>query len=298
MSVVEEQTVTLSAVDEARGDVQRLYDAEVKLSWQLPDLRQGLVEAEAAAGDSILQAALDGSGSAKAATSRVESLRAQIVATERAIEAARRQRLEVIPRLWAAETRPLREQAEALRAQADQHQKRTDELLQLLREHEGPPYQPVERFGVWHRLEDGSLVPDGEAGLYVTKTQRLREQADALERQAATIESQAVQLNGYISAGNRSELLAALESRGPLQLAPTLPDVLAWLDSAEAKERERRRRIQAASGTVHPRLHPSADLPISLHWVDGRVDTQRSRVGLTPDQEHHLSYISVEQEPW
>ncbi len=290
--------VTTSVVDEARALVQRLYEAERDLSRRLLALREDLAAAESTAGDATLEVALAGTGSAKAATSRVESLRAEIDATERATSAARRQRLEAIPRLWAAEAAPLREQAEALRTQADQHQARTHELLQLLQDHEGPPYQAVERFGLWHRLEDGTLVPDGEAGLYVTKTQRLREQADALERQAATIESQAVQLNGYISAGNRSELLAALESRGPLQLAPTLPDVLAWLDSAEAKERERRRRIQAASGTVHPRLHPSADLPISLHWVDGRVDTQRSRVGLTPDQEHHLSYISVEQEPW
>ncbi len=290
--------VQADPIAEARAHVERLYSAEQDLSRRLLSLREDLVTAESTAGDATLEVALAGTGSAKAATSRVATLQAEIDATERATSAARRQRLEAIPRLWAAEAAPLRAQAEALRAQADQHQARTDELLQLLREHEGPPYQPVERFGLWHRLEDGSLVPDGEAGYYVTKTQRLREQADALEHQAATIESQTVQTSGYISVASSDELLAQLEARGPMQLAPTLPDVLAWLDSAETKERERRRRIQAASGTVHPRLHPSADLPISLHWVDGRVDTQRSRVGLTPDQEHHLSYISVEQEPW
>ncbi len=290
--------VQADPIAEARELVERLDSAERELSRRLLDLRQDLVEAEAAAGDSILQAELDGSGSAKAATSRVESLRAQIAATERATSAARRQRLEAIPRLWAAEVMPLREQAAALREQAAQHESRTNELLQLLQEHEGVPFQAAGRFGLWHRLEDGTRVPDGEAGYYVTKTQRLREQADALERQAAAVEAQQVSTSGYISAHNRTALMEELASRGPMQIVPTLPDLLAWLDPAEQAERERRRRVRAGAGTVHPRMEPDADLPIALFWVDGAVDRQRSRVGLSRDQESLLSHISVEVDPW
>ncbi len=280
----EVQTVTTDPIAEARATVQKLYDAEMRLSKQLPRLQQDLVEAEAAAGDSLLDAALDGKGgAAKAATSRVAQLRAEIDATQKAIASARQRRIAAIPRVWEAQARPLREQATALREQAAQHEIRTNELLQELQEHEGCSYvpEPPPRPSL-----EGGLVGGAPQIVYITvpKTEMLRREAAGLEYQAETIQAQTVALSGYVSASSREELMEALEGRGPMQIVPAMHDLLEWLEPALEVVREHRRKAQAQA-EVHPAFRADAPVPASIYWTEGKLDTRRSHVGTDRDRE-------------
>ncbi len=279
---VEVQTAA-DPIAEARAHVERLHSAEQELSRLLLSLREDLVTAEGTAGDATLEAALAGTGSVKAATSRVTTLQAEIVATGRAIELARQRRIEAIPAVWRAEAAPLRERAAVLREQADEREVKTREMLRELEEYEGCSYvpKPPDRPSL-----DGGLVGGAPQIVYITvpKTEMLRREAAGLEYQAETIQAQTVALSGYVSASSREELLAQLEARGPMQIVPAMHDLLEWLEPALEAVREHRRKAQAQAD-VHPAFRAESPIPASVYWTEGKLDTRRSYVGTDRDRE-------------
>lgn len=157
-----------------------LTDAEAMLArWSAEVEAKGaeLAHLQAHAGDDVLADA-DAAGriAAQAVSLGAEqdvARRAVLAATSR-VESARRALLE-------ARAGQLRGRVDRLRKTAAGRQRRTDELLAALREHEGPDYVPWEP-------PHGYVLQHGSVTVKVPLTGVIAGWADALERQAAELE--------------------------------------------------------------------------------------------------------------
>ncbi|MFI7632421.1 hypothetical protein [Microbispora rosea] len=163
------------SVAQAVADVDRLQAAVEK--WQADEVTK---TAELEAFEASAAARLvDDPDAAEELTDEAARLRAGLALTKRTRATAEEQLAEARRGVVLARAAELRAQAAALTAEADQRQAKTDKLVAELHEFEGCLFEP--------RMDFGS----GSSGLGVrdlTKTQRLRRQADARRQQAEELE--------------------------------------------------------------------------------------------------------------
>lgn len=202
-----------------------------------------------------------------------ESAQAQgrVAVADAALEEVRRRRVVAIRAIWQAEAAALRVRAAACRAEADERQPKTDALLAELTAWEGiryvpDPGSPGESFiGV-----DG---PQGGAmqvrWIATPKTVLLRQEAAGYEAQAQQREAQTISEGGQAVAFSRDELLADLDSRGALALAPARHLVLLWLDEGEALETMRRAKFD----------HDPRPTRYLLNWRKAAILPRESGIG-------------------
>ena len=263
---------TPDSIAAARAEVERLHRAELSLADRRAALTAELGVAEADAGDAALSAALDG-GDTATAIGRVTALRAEIEATDRAIEAARRQRREAIPAVWHAETVPLRERAAELRREADERQAKTDDLLRQLEAHEGVAYAPASTAQSDVRVDAATRLGGAftVVAIPTAQTQLLRLEADQLIQQAAALEQRTVQDRGALTdVGSADELIARVRTWDAMTIAPPLPAVMVWATEVETAQRA---RIARQPSHLQDRL----SVRLTFIWTDGDViDTARS----------------------
>lgn len=120
-----------------------------------------------------------------AAGQNLATLRAEHEAATAAVEATRKRVDRAQRDVWLAQATEVREQAAAFTAEADERAKVTDALLVQLQQHEGVEYAPKE---VDTRQQ---VIAFGSATVSIPRTQRLRNEAAALIRQAEALEYQA-----------------------------------------------------------------------------------------------------------
>lgn len=256
----------------AAAEVERIFAAEHELSRRRDTLTAALPELRADAGAAALATALD--GAEPPAVDAVTTLTAQIDATDYALTAARTRRLEAVRALWQAGARQLREQAATLRREADERQKRTDELLAALAEHEGVSYAPAQPIAP----PPGTCVSPVTIWTAAPKTALLRLEADGLDGQAAALESRQPVAAGSVSGESAGALLAQLH-QDPLRLDPLPHEVTAWVQTAVARELASARRHNPRLATFVPATSPNR---LDLVWSGGQINAARSRVEPIP----------------
>lgn len=173
----------MPSVSEAEQTLAQAITLEQEIAGELTILTARLSEAEKTAGDRALQARKSGDDKeVQKINDELSDLNTQHrtlskthAAAKEAVKAARH----AIDKAQGAD---LRSQAAKLTERADERQKKTDKLLTELHEHEGIYYVPQP---IMHA--SGVIVPNTYA---VTETMKLRIDADALIRQAATTEAQ------------------------------------------------------------------------------------------------------------
>ena len=218
------------------------------------------------------------------------------MALDAAIDEARRRRADAIRAVWVAEAGALREQVAALRREADQRQVKTDKLLAELERWEGCRFEPAPpsrqpRPGPVQDPKGVTVVraydmgrPDGWvepapvplADLEVVyrptpKTQVLRQQAAALEAQAAQVEARDPAVGGEVSATTADELLAQVRALDPMTLGPSLAEVEAWARPAEERQRARLARLSPYHDGY------GAEPSLTVCWKGGVLHTANCR---------------------
>jgi DNA repair exonuclease SbcCD ATPase subunit len=184
-------------VRSAKEDVAELHSELQKLDQAVKDLDAARDAAEkriAAARDEEAVTLLDAQLSGQApdgAGSRLIGERARLEAICGAILEASKRRADIQRHLELAQAREAREQAGALRSEADKRERRTRELLAQLQEHEGCEYVP----GFSDRPMF-QVTPDGTVRSFapITKTYSLRQEADNMVLRAQALEWQVARL--------------------------------------------------------------------------------------------------------
>lgn len=283
MSVMDRARAVLTkpaTVAEATAEVERL--ASIERSWATAAQAKlaALAELEPRTGDAILDAELlDGSGAAtqRELAQTIATLRAEIETAHLTSDAARRRRASAIPLIWAAEADELRAQAAELRKQADSREPKTQKMLDELAEWEQCPYVPSPEPLQPHA--HGMVGTYGNPNVVIVPTPRtrmLRNSAALLERQADAKERQAVPAGGGVNAVGAEDLVSQVYADA-CRLAPTLRELLAWIESATTTELARRSRIQRGQTG-----HVGAETPIafSVVWTGGSIRASESRAGV------------------
>lgn len=223
-----------NAVEKAKEQVTKLMEAERRLSERLAVKQAELAAAGGDLGESTLKAELAGAAVDLGLLRCVSDLRAEVDATQQAIDAARRERLSAIPLVWRAEASELVEKAEKLEGEANSRQEKTDKLLAQLEEWEGVRYVPS-------RPGDHSPLLGNQQGgaptvitVAVPKTDYLRLEATQLRERAAALETKRPVRSGRATGASAKELLGSVLG-DPMVLGPTAASVLAWTAEQEAK---------------------------------------------------------------
>src|SRR5512145_674694 len=257
--ITDEETSALPAVQTARTEVERLYQIEQEWNSKLLDTTHDLLDLESAAGTAVL----DSPEQAEEFAEQIGRLKGWTSVAAAAIVAARKRRIAAIKATWMAEATHLRAEAAELRSQADRRQKHTDELLNQLRVYEGCDYVP------WRPT---LVIPDtssDQVSYRIPRTQSLREQAQALEAQAAQREEREVLQAGEIDVSSREELVAELKTLGAWRIGPLIADVLRWLNIHEPAFQEWKSQLSEAR-------QQSLVTRYRLWWRDGQLDERRS----------------------
>jgi len=232
-------------------------------------LAAALGVAEGSAGDAALAAHLGG-GDGAGAIERVIHLRAELEAVGRAIESARRQRLEAIPQVWGEEAAALRDRARTLRAEAAERQVVIDGLLGQLHEIDGCDFIPAPSLEA-QLAAVGIAVPPG-ATASASKTAALLAEAVRLEAEADALAARQVMMSGAVEGKDHAEVVDKVLAWDPMQIAPILNDVEGWLAAKE----------HTAAGLVRqfrPLANGRVGIPAYvLVWKDGLVDAARSKL--------------------
>lgn len=259
------------------SDVQKLHAAEITLSDKLAALRAALAEAEAEAGEEALSNILD-SGTERSAARRVNSIRSEISASERAIDAARMRRKAAILDEYQAQAIPLRRDAANKRNEATKRQRTTDDLLSKLREFEGVEYAPYQ--GANLTPMRGDMI--GGAPLMriiaTSKTDMLVLEAQTLDAQADAWEAKAVREHGQIE-GDAETVLATIRQWDAYMIAPSLPSVSAWIEAVTTPLRERVARMQSDH-------QERAAIHYHVVFHGGVIDSQHSEATIIDTWQH------------
>jgi hypothetical protein len=239
---------------ETQARIHQLHRAEMELSARVEELQRAIERAASDAGDSMLAAHLDPTGAQRPPEPNLTALRADLDSVTAAIISARAQRRAAILELWRGQAHELRQRARALKDEAAERAKRTDELLRQLAEFEGVSYVPAGPAP--QSRAHSSDAPPALTISYVAvpRTQLLIEQAANLEMQARRIEAQTPIDSGELRASNSAELVSLVEAFDALKFTPSIPDLRAWLRPVEL-----------------------AQLVLVLDWRNGAIDETRSR---------------------
>ena len=251
----------------ALAEVERLHQDELAWGERRAQIVARIAEAEASAGARVLDG---GEDVLREQADSLVSFKAQIAGSDAAIQEVRRRRQAAVLAVFAADAAALRRQAQALRGEADERQKRIDELLRELLDFDGAIYIPAPS----REAQLAALgVPSPPGALAsASRTAALRVEADRLEAEADALEARPVTTAGALAAQAREELLARLHGLDPLTVGPTLASVVDWLELAEPPA-QKQLRIRAAHGQ-------GGVLSYELVWAGGELDKTRSRVSL------------------
>ena len=235
------------------------------------DRRSGIVahiaEAEATAGARVLDG---GEGALRAQADGLVSQHAEIAGCDAAIQEARRRRQGAILAVFAADAQALRRQAESLRGEAGQRQKTIDRLLAELLDFDGAVYIPApSREAI---LAAHGVTPPPGATASASKTAALLAEAVRLEAEVDALAARQVMTSGAVEGKDHAEVVDKVLGWDPMQIAPVLSDVEAWLAAKGATAAGQVRAFRPlASGRVGIPAYV-------LVWKDGLVDAARSKL--------------------
>jgi hypothetical protein len=239
-----------------RAHRSRVVEIDAQIAAVEPNVGVAVIEAELAGAESPSAGFVE----------ELRALRSERVVEVQAAAAAFEARVEVQHEVWHAEAAVLRRQAAEKRAEAAKHAAKTCEFLEALRAHEGVEYVPASAVAEarW-RMTAGSGAADLPAPRVPTVTERLRFEADELDRQADALEQRSVPAAGQVERDSVDELIAYVHAL-PLALAPNESEIRAWAARAGSPHEE---RIAAApQGTDVAR----ARVRYQLLWQAGHVD--------------------------
>lgn len=171
-----------NALQKAADDIAQAAEAASRWSTEADALRTELESLESRAGAEVL----DDESRAAALTAQIGELRVRADLADRTALAARERLVEAQRAAVRARAAELREQAARLRAEAEERQAKTDRLLAELSEWEGGA-----RYVLWRPDPVASASAGAGLSYKVPTTEVIRERANALDRQAATLERQA-----------------------------------------------------------------------------------------------------------
>jgi len=272
--MIAEVSADLTTVESAREHIDELFAAEIRLCRKLIGLRAELVNAEAAAGDVMLDAELAGGGKPEIALKRSQQIVVEIGATEQATLAAHRQREQAIPELWETEASEFQDQADDKRREAEVRQKTTDKLLSELQDFEGVrfvPERPPNRLPAM--AAEGRELLGGSPTVSIVRiphTEQLLNEAAKLEKYALNRRQRRVSDKGALQCADAGDVLDTLAAIDPQILAPVATEIVDWLEPRVTAIRESREAAQD---------DPADPVSIEIVWKDGSIDSQRSRVG-------------------
>ena len=161
-----------------------------------------------------------------------------------------------------------REEAARLRAEADERDPKTQELLRQLQDFEGCEYAPVQP----PRPSMNGWVGGSPVIINVPtpRTKLLRIEANNLEYGASQRESLKVGRSGHVELGSPGELLEHLHAN-PLHVGCLAIEVLEYFEKAEAREDTRRARLYPSPDQRPPMVYV-------LAYRDGVLDEAKSKV--------------------
>lgn len=257
----------MTAIESGRVEVDRLFGFERDLAAKWRAALADLTTMQAASGDQLL--ATTEAGNADEVLKRVSGamakLRSELETFLAAIVSVRTQRREAILRMWKIEAAGLRDGAAGLRTEAADRQKKTDRLLEKLQEFEEVSYQvgpPIPKIGT---CLDPPQIP---------LTQKLLDEAQRLGGQAARLEARPVIDSGEAFGTTVDELLTVVTAN-PLRIAPTIPEILLWVEPAFAAA-----VAQRARRTMN-NLPDETPITLELRWKGGAIEAT-SRAYLPP----------------
>lgn len=269
-------------VANARAEVVRLRDLEAERSRLRIDAAGKLAKLEARSGDEELEQLLAGGKTRiRELAHEVAIVKAELEVSDRVIASARVKREQAIAGVHAAEAGALLARAAQLRAEADDREVRTAQLLAALQDHEGVVYVPDPGPPAPSiHAGDGSLLRGG-APIVVTRaisrTAYLRVEAAALEQQALAIQARRVVRQGNLTAGSVEDLVEACLA-DEMRIGPAVPELVAWATQAEADLRARAQVMLERHGEHEAREYgygrPAAWV---VTWREGSIDAGQSR---------------------
>ncbi len=263
------------AAEAARKRVTDICARELELSrLQLLKVSE-LAAIRAKRGDAVL-ASTDPGAAARDSARQVAALEEEASGLADAAAAARRQRLEAIPRVWLAQADELEAQAADLESQATDLEARSNELRRALEQFDGWLYLPATALFEGRPIMDVVPRPGQEFRFLDGRGPRFK----GLRTDAAVLRERAVQLRfhtvpemaGSVEAGNLEQLIEAAYL-DPMRVAPVVEDLASWFEQAVGRERSRRARIPIGDDHV-PVEAPIAQ--IHLEWRQGKVDAAAS----------------------
>lgn len=271
-------TPTMKAVEKARAEVARLMAVEADFSRQLTRKQETAKGVDL--GSETLEAALAGDDKAAArAANKAAKAAAEAEALASAIVAARRVREGAIVAAWWTEAELREQEAESLRVTAGALQVRIDDLLARLKTESGVMYVPGPR----PEYEGVPLARPLQFGTDSAPTQvdQLKVRAAALDEEARELRAREVSRAGSASGADVAELFAAV-CASPMSIGPTLAELSAWAQTAEAAARE---KWQAPRWRDHEPADDAAwaaaDKALTVMWRVGQIVPNESACTVT-----------------
>lgn len=245
-------------------EIGRLQSAEIDLSRQLLDLREQLAEFRTGIGDKVVDGLLSGEPGEIDDDAKLKAQAASIVAGIDVARGRRRQALEVRLGLLVEALRG--GELQELQAEADAHREKSKAAMKRLEKIEGAKFIPA---GVV-AMSAGAVVDSWEGMIPTSELYRVR--IGVLEREIDHVVGNKSQESGNLTARDRDALLQLVMDVDPMIIGPSVPDVLAWLDSNEPAQLERRDRI--------PSNVTYGDMRLFYHLIysDGKVSLVESRI--------------------
>ena len=261
----------------ATNDPVRLNGVEQLLTQRRLAKVAELAKLQADASIAELDAALDGSAVDSGLSAKAVQVREDLAAIDRAIEEARLARGTAIRNHWLVEADKKREQAAKLRAEVAKRQERTEMLPAAVHEWEGISYVPAPRP---EYLALGTMLArpliygvDGAT----PRTAATVLEAEALEAEAAGLESRSVPQSGTVQGDSAQSLYEAVMADA-FTIGPDLAAITAWVAEVE-KRTETPWRVERLSDHL-PADFSRVQKRYVLHWRNGVINAEYSDITL------------------
>jgi hypothetical protein len=242
---------------------EQLLQAEIELDRKLLELEESLDERASKSGAALLDPDVKREGDDEA-VQELLSIQAEIDAVRQAVDIAREERAEAVRAQWSEKATTLRSKVQALKENAEQHGKKTDTLLEELRDHEGIRYVPEQR----HDGVPGRLTAK-------PKSEMMLEEVEALAKEAHERESRSP-WSGSTFGYNASSLVKGLLSM-PTAVGPPPHEVRRWAE--EAHQAAVDKAIALSGDATETRMaveRGQVRVRYTLVWRNGEIDERQS----------------------
>ncbi len=273
----ETSTTAADPVAAARAEVERLAASEFGIALLLGERAKESAGLRADRGDQVLDAA-DPAAAARASGQRVAAMLEEGEALADASRRASDRRRAAILALFAAEADEREKQADELEAEATKLQAESERLRAAVAEHDDWQYFPAAGRDGDGRYFAAALHNNGEFRVVDARGPiftRKFAAAISLRREAEQLRlTKTPQQAGMIEGDSADELIEKLYS-DPMRIGPPIGEIQAWAESAIAKERGRRSRIDSTGAEFVP-----VDAPMKLHleFRNGAIDAASSGI--------------------